>query len=80
MTINFKSSYNYIGYSFVCTNNQIFAELERKLCEKFPEIKEQSIYFLFSGKKIKSYETLEEIGIKDNDTILINNYETSSEK
>ena len=55
----------------ICTQKQIFNEVENKLYEKIPELKNGEYYFLVDGKKVNKYLTLEENNIKDGAKILI---------
>ena len=55
----------------ICTQKQIFNEVENKLYEKFPELKNGEYYFLVGGNKVNKYLTLEENNIKDGAKILI---------
>ena len=55
----------------ICTQKQIFNEVENKLYEKFPELKLGAYYFLIDGNKVNNYLTLEENNIKDGAIILI---------
>ena len=59
----------------MCTQKQIFNEVENKLYEKFPELKNGEYYFLVDGKKVNKYLTLEENNIKDGAKILIHELE-----
>ena len=59
----------------ICTQKQIFNEVENKLYEKFPELKKGEYYFLVDGKKVNKYLTLEENNIKDGAKILIHELE-----
>jgi hypothetical protein len=59
----------------ICTQKQIFNEVENKLYEKFPELKNGEYYFLIGGNKVNKYLTLEENNIKDGAKILIQELE-----
>ena len=59
----------------MCTQKQIFNEVENKLYEKFPELKNGEYYFLVGGNKVNKYLTLEENKIKDGDKIIIEKFE-----
>ena len=72
MHINITNSdYNIQNYSIICKNSDVFNQLENKLYEEFPVLKNIQTYFIFNGKIIEKYKTLEENKIKDNAVIIL---------
>ena len=73
MTVIFTSTKQDCLQSFICKNTDQFSRLESLLYQKeeYKEYKQIENYFLVRGIKINRYETLEEIGIKNNDIITI---------
>ena len=70
--INFTSIDQKIGhYAIACKNTDIFARLEEKLYEDYPEYKDKETYFLKNGIKIKRFKSLDENNIKDNDILML---------
>lgn len=56
--INFLSSDQKVNISIPCNINEVFAFIEEKLYEKFPEYRETNNLFLFNGKQILRFKTL----------------------
>ena len=50
VSVNFISTDNILHYSIPCVNNNIFAEIEEKLYEKFPQYRETNNYLLYKKK------------------------------
>jgi len=72
MHINITNSdYNIQNYSIICKSSDVFNQLENKLYEEFPVLKNIQTYFIFNGKIIEKYKTLEENKIKDNAVIIL---------
>jgi len=70
-SIIFYSSDQRINYSMACKNTDIFARLEEKLYEVFPEYKDMRTYFSANGKLIKRFKNLDENGIQNNNVVLL---------
>ena len=54
-----------------CKINDLFVRLEETLYNDFPDFKQYETYFEVNGKKVKRFQTLEQNGIKNNETINI---------
>ena len=75
MTIIFISADQRIHYSLICKNTDKFSRIEELLYEEYPEYKKIDNFFLFNGKRINRFETLEENGIKNSSLITLYQYE-----
>jgi len=75
MTIIFISVDQQIHYSIICKNTDNFSKIEKMLYDKYPEYKKSENYFLYKGKKINRFETIEENGIEYSALITLNKYE-----
>ena len=61
-----------IKSSFICKKSEKFKELEQKIYEKYPNLKNEKHFYLCKGNIIDIEKAIEENKIKDNDIILIN--------
>ena len=74
--INFTSIDQKIGhYCIPCKNTDIFAKLEIKLYEDYPEYKDKETYFMNNGDRIKRFKSLDENNIKSNDVLMLYTYD-----
>ena len=71
ISIKFISIDKKIDFDIVAKKTDIFAKLECLLYEKYPKYKDTENYFLFNGKKLNKYRTLEENKINDNDILTL---------
>ena len=74
LAINFTSIDQKFHYCLPCKNTDIFVKLEEKLYNEYPQYKDDDIYFMGNGIKIKRFKTLDENNIKSGDTILLHLY------
>lgn len=74
MIIFFKSSEEQLNQYIICKNTDTFSEIELKLKNKIPKLKDEENYYIHEGKKINKNYNLEENGIKDGDIIIINTF------
>jgi len=58
LCVNFISMDQKIQYAIPCTGNDIFAEIEEKLYQKFPQYRETNNFFLSDGKQILRFKTI----------------------
>lgn len=63
MCVNFISLDQKIQYAIPCTGDDIFAEIEEKLYQKFPQYRETNNYFLSNGKQILRFKTISQNNI-----------------
>ena len=75
IAINFVSLNHNINYPMACRKTDIFAKIEKKLYNEFPELKTKKLYFIVSGNIVNKSYTFEQNKIKSGDTILINEME-----
>ena len=72
MHINITNTdYNIQNYSIICKSSDVFNQIENKLYEEYPILKTIQTYFIFNGKIIEKYKTLEENKINDNAVIIL---------
>jgi myosin heavy subunit len=69
--LTFQSNENQISHHIICKNTDIFSEIEVKLKNKYPNLKEEENYYLHNGKKINKNYSLQDNNIGDGDTIII---------
>ena len=55
-----------------CKINDIFEKLEEKLYLEYPDYKKNNTYFIANGKTINKFETIENNGIKNGNSIIVN--------
>ena len=60
MCLNFISTDSTLYYSIPCFSNDIFAEIEEKLYQKFPIYREKNNSFLYNGNTILKFKTIAE--------------------
>lgn len=72
INVKFVSSNQDIEYTINCSKNQYFYEIEEKLYEKYPIYRDSNNYFIFEGKVILRFKTIEQNGIKDGITLILN--------
>ena len=77
MTVIFNSGDNFIHYSVICKNTDIFTDVEKLLYKKYPDYKEKENFFLSHGQKINRFKTLEQNEIKNSEVIIL--YEVGNE-
>ena len=75
LTIIFISVDQKIHYALICKNTDDFSKIEKLLYEKYPEYKKSENYFIYKGKKINRFETIEENNIEYSAIITLNTYE-----
>lgn len=67
----FQFNENQNTHLIICKNTEIFSEIEMRLKNKFPEMKEEEYYYLHNGQKINKSYNLTDNNIKDGNTIII---------
>ena len=58
--VYFTSMDQKINLPIPCTKTDIFAQIEEKLYQKYPEYRETNNYFLFKGKEILRFKSIED--------------------
>ena len=66
-----NTDFNIQNYSIICKNTDKFNQIENKIYDEFTELKDIQTYFIFNGKVIEKYKSLEENGIGDNEVIVM---------
>ena len=75
MTIIFISVDQNIHYAVICKNTDKFCRIEELLYEKYPKYQKTDNFFLFNGKRINRFETIEENGIQNSSLITLSPYD-----
>ena len=78
LSIIFSSIDEKVNYSLICKNTDTIHKLEEKLYKEYPDLSERENYFLFKGQLINKFETFEKNEIKNGDTIILNQHDSSS--
>jgi len=58
-----------------CKNTDTFVKIEEKIYNEYPKYKDFNTYLTVNGNVIKRFKTLEENGIEDGNTVIVNIYE-----
>ena len=69
LCVTFISLNEEVHYSIICKNTDKFSVIEDKFYEKYPQHIDSGISFVFKGKNIQRFKTLEENQIFDNEII-----------
>ena len=69
VAINFVSSDQTIRYPMKCLKKDTFSRVEEKLYNIYPKLKEHDNFFLYNGRKILRFKTIEENNIRDGSII-----------
>ena len=75
MSLVFTSSDQKFIFPVFCKNTDRFNSLENKLYDAYPDYGETENYFIVNGNKIIKSKTLEYNKIKNNDIIVLNQYD-----
>ena len=75
MSVIFTTSDQKFLYSTICKNTDRFNSLENKLYDTYSEFGDTENYFVVNGNKIAKTKTLESNNIKNNDVIILNQYD-----
>ena len=71
ISIRFISEDNLIDFSLTCKLNDIFSDIEKKLYDKYPKLKNKGCYFIGEYFRILKSKTLKENNISNGNTIVI---------
>ena len=72
IAISFTSIHQDIHKDISCKNTDTFVKIEEKIYNEYPKYKDYNTYLTVNGNVIKRFKTLEENGIEDGNTIVIN--------
>ena len=75
MAVNFTSCENDINCPMPCKNTTLVSRLEEKLYNDYPRYKDFPTYLTVNGTIVSRFKTLEENGIKNGNSILVNKYD-----
>ena len=75
MCINFTSNDQTINYSIPCLKSDVFAVIEEKLYQEYPEKRETNNYFLCQGNQILRFKTIAQNKIKSGFPVILNTEE-----
>jgi hypothetical protein len=75
IAIKFECPENNINFPMACKNTDIISRLEEKLYDEYPEFKEFNTYLMVNGNLVKRFKTLDENGIKNRNSIIVNIYD-----
>ena len=73
INIKFRSSNSSIVYEIICYYSEIFLNVEEKLYQNFPELRNKNNLFLFNGNKIEKEKSIILNEITNSSVILIIN-------
>ena len=71
ISIRFISEDNLIDFSLTCKLNDIFSDIEKKLYDKYPKLKNKGCYFIGEYFRILKSKTLKKNNISNGNTIVI---------
>ena len=75
IAIFFTSIHQDIHRPISCKNTDTFVKIEEKIYNEYPKYKDYNTYLTVNGNVIKRFKTLEENGIEDGNTIIVNIYD-----
>ena len=75
IAIFFTSVHQDIHRPISCKNTDTFVKIEEKIYNEYPKYKDYNTYLTVNGNVIKRFKTLEENGIEDGNTIIVNIYD-----
>ena len=71
MCVYFTSNDQRFNYPIACANTDIFAEVEEKLYQEYPEYRETNNYFIMNGKQILRFKTIGENKITNGTPVML---------
>ena len=75
LSIFFTSNQQDIHRPISCKNTDTFVKIEEQIYNEYPKYKDYNTYLTVNGNIIKRFKTLNENGIKDGNTIIVNIYD-----
>ena len=61
-----------INCAMKCKKSDVFSKIEKELYRDYPDYKKQKVFFTANGKKIDKNKTMDENGIKNGTSIVLN--------
>ena len=80
VSIHFTSLDQRVFFSIPCSKKDIFAKVEERLYQEYPKLREKNNYFLFDGKQILKFKTIEENKISSGQNVTLINNEDEEEE
>ena len=77
IVIHFISGDGYINQAIKCFKKEKFSEAVDRLYELYVEYKDKENVFLYDGKVMDKYKTIEQNQIKDGEKIQLQNFDSS---
>ena len=76
LSLIFYSVDQKIHYSLICKNTDKFSSIVQRLFEVYKEYQEEEVYyFIYKGKKINNFITVEELKLKNGDIITMKTFD-----
>ena len=72
ISLDFSSKNQEIHKPMTCKNTDIIARLEEKVYNEYPKYKDYNTFLTVNGNIIKRFKSLDENGIKDGNSIIVN--------
>ena len=70
-TVHFLSHDSLINHAIACRGDESFSQIEAKLYEIYPELKETNNNFICRGSLVARFKTIDENNIKDGDKVIL---------
>ena len=75
IAVTFLSTSHDLQIPMACKNTDIIARLEEKVYNEYPKYKDYTTYLTVNGNIIKRFKSLDENGIKNYNSIIVNIYD-----
>ena len=75
IAIKFECPEQNVAYPMACKNTDLISRLEERLYDEYPEFKEHNTYLTSNGSFVKRFKTIEDNGIKNGNSIIVNQYD-----
>ena len=69
--IYFTSTDQRVNLPIPCIKSDVFAEVEEKLYQEYPEYRETNNYFIVNGIQVLRFKTVEQNNIKNNKPVIL---------
>ena len=73
--IKFESPEHNLSYPMACKNTDKISRLEERLYDEYPEFKDINTYLTVNGTFVKRFKTVDENGIKNGNSVIVNKYD-----
>ena len=75
MCIIFKTIDQKINIALPCSSESLFAEIEKKLLDIYPEYKDKDKFYITNGRKVLRFQSIKNNKIKDSDIMILIEYD-----